>query len=244
MTQTNQLIDLTSATLARGQRAWKQIKLSAVEQRELWRQVGQALIVGKNKDVRGGKKFSEWAQEMFHGIDVSNTVPAAIWLAENFVRCTENCPAELTHPKHIRDWFNEQQLTTSPTPEVGITESDTPRPRITIETAKKVNKLAAMAEGGEGQEKATAQKYLKKQAEKLGTNAETLSNLAKKTDPMYGLTPDQQEEQQVNLQEAAKLVMNLVALLQETQSDESQPKLTREVIIALLDNVCDARNVL
>lgn len=78
--------------------------------RRWWLDVGLALIEGKDKDNRKvGQKFSEWVVEMFPGIDLSNTVPASIWLATNFVRCTENAPADMTHPKHLRDWFNEQQ---------------------------------------------------------------------------------------------------------------------------------------
>jgi hypothetical protein len=81
----------------------------------------------------------------------------------------------------VRRWTRKQQEETPPTPEVDLSTSPAPRQRISIETAKKVNKLASMAECGEGQEQQTAKKYLKKQAEKFGMEPEQLTELAAKT---------------------------------------------------------------
>jgi len=44
---TNSVLILTDAVVARGQRAWNRIKATAAEQRELWREVGEALLVGR-----------------------------------------------------------------------------------------------------------------------------------------------------------------------------------------------------
>lgn len=63
----------------------------------------------KNKEVREGLLFSEWASKMFPGLDTKNDVPAALWFAENFLTVRKNIPAELTHPKGIRQWFRDAQ---------------------------------------------------------------------------------------------------------------------------------------
>ncbi|WP_396328909.1 hypothetical protein [Burkholderia anthina] len=118
--------------------------------------------------------------------------------------CAQQC--EASHPNWLRRWFRDQQANTPPAPEVDLSTSPAPRPRLTIETAKKVNKLVAMSQSGEGQEQETAKKYLKKQAEKFGMKPEELSELASKTDPTI--------------------------------------QLTREVVIALLDQVCDQLQVI
>jgi hypothetical protein len=71
-----------------------------------------------------------------------------MWLADTWSEVSTSWKPANTHPTHIRAEYKAQHSSTPPIPEVGITESDTPRPRITIDTAKRVNKLAAMAEGG------------------------------------------------------------------------------------------------
>lgn len=44
MHATNQVTTLLSARILRGQRAWAKIKATAAEQRQLWREVGEALV--------------------------------------------------------------------------------------------------------------------------------------------------------------------------------------------------------
>jgi hypothetical protein len=132
----------------RGQRAWGKIKTTAAEQRELWKQVGEALLVGRRANP-SNQGFGAWLKD--YGFDdlKRDTRADAMWLAEKWsiIGSPDN---DLTHPTNIRKWFNEQSP--SPAPEVTLNDSDKPRQRISLETARKINKLSAMAESGEGQE--------------------------------------------------------------------------------------------
>ncbi|WP_250499089.1 hypothetical protein [Caballeronia sp. GAWG1-5s-s] len=153
-------------------------------------------------------------------------------------------PEDLSHPKNIRVWFREQESNDPPAPDLDLSAYPAPRQRISIETAKKVNKLVAMVEGGEGQEQQTAKKYLKKQAEKFGMAAEELTELAKKTDPMRGVGPDQAKARDQNLTTIGAKLAEIAAFLKATQAMNQAAPLTREVVIALLDQVCDQLNVI
>jgi hypothetical protein len=68
-----------------------------------------------------------------------------MWLAENWF-VVESYDNALSHPRRIQEWSNENPPALPSMPDLG--EIEAPRPRITLETAKKVNKLAAMAERG------------------------------------------------------------------------------------------------
>lgn len=109
------------------------------------------------------RAFKQWCDE--HGFDMKpNARSGAMWLAENWASY-DHLKTTLTHPTAIRKLAREQAAEVPPAPEVDLSNSPAPRQRLTIETAKKVNKLASMAECGEGQEQETAKKYLKKQAD-------------------------------------------------------------------------------
>jgi hypothetical protein len=130
----------------RGQKAWSRIKTTVAEQRELWKQVGEALLVGRRLH-KADQKFSQWCKE--NGFDMSRKARAdAMWWSGVYSNYTP--PEGISHPSNIREGFNEQAP--SPSPEVALNESDKPRQRIPLETAKKINKLSSMAESGEGQE--------------------------------------------------------------------------------------------
>ena len=108
--------------MARGVRAWSRIKSTAAEQRQLWREVGAALALGKNKVEREpGQTFAAWCQDQFPGIDQKNDVPAAIWLATEFPHSEENrLPAGITLPRLVRDWLNAQTPAPAPAPDVDL----------------------------------------------------------------------------------------------------------------------------
>lgn len=146
--------------------------------------MGEALLVGR-KEHPSNQAFSKWCAAL--GFDMDNSVRSnAMWMAENWASCNDY-KTEISHPTALRAWVKEQASETPPAPSVDLSTSPAPRARITIETAKKVNKLVSMSESGEGQEQETAKKYLKKQAEKFGMKPDELSELAKKTDPMRGI---------------------------------------------------------
>ena len=48
--------------LIHGSRAWSRIKATAAEQRELWRDVGEALLVGRRMH-KSNQAFSQWLKE-------------------------------------------------------------------------------------------------------------------------------------------------------------------------------------
>ncbi|MDE1183583.1 hypothetical protein [Paraburkholderia sp.] len=128
--------DLTLVT--RGQAAWARIKESASARRSVsrgsgpaakvrreksknehiqwWREVGEALEVGKNSTAleRHGA-YGAWLRAK--GFDDIPDPPAAIWLAANIESLGE-IPGNMTNPSSIRSWRYQQQTTKrAPAPE-------------------------------------------------------------------------------------------------------------------------------
>ena len=103
----NNVMVMTDAVVARGQRAWGRIKATAAEQRELWREVGEALLVGR-KQNKSDKLFGQWIKA--HGFDdIERTTRShAMWMAENW-SAVERLHTSESHPKNIRELFNEQK---------------------------------------------------------------------------------------------------------------------------------------
>ena len=100
----------TNAIVARGQRAWGRIEATAAEQRELWREVGEALLVGRRLH-KSDKLFGQWIKA--HGFDdiKPRTRSAAMWLADTYSAIVADYPAEITRPVALQEWFNEQKTT-------------------------------------------------------------------------------------------------------------------------------------
>ena len=137
-------------------------------------------MFGKIKENRFvGQKFSEWVQEKFPGFP-ERSVSDVLWFASNSETLSE-IPSGMADPICIKRWFNEQEVATPPTPDLTLTTPS--RLTASIEQvapqAKRINKLVAMAELGEGQEKETAQRYLNKKAKEFGMEAGELSNLSR-----------------------------------------------------------------
>lgn len=82
-----------------------------------------------------------------------------MWLAEHWAEVSHGVSPDLSHPRRIREEHRSAQADTPPTPELAFEAPK--RLAASIEqvapVAHKINKLASMAERGEGQEKATAQ---------------------------------------------------------------------------------------
>ncbi len=122
--------------------------------------------------------FGKWLVECGFD-DIKQTTRAdAMWLANNW-SVLQSLDNEISHPANIRMAHNESQSDLPPTP--GLTLTPPSRLTASIEQvapqAKRINKLVAMAELGEGQEKETAQRYLNKKAKEFGMEAGELSNL-------------------------------------------------------------------
>ena len=106
--------------MARGVRAWSRIKSTAAEQRQLWREVGEALNVGKNRFERSpGQTFAAWCSEQ--GFDMGHQTRAdALWFASEFSGDQKNLPSEMAHPTNFRRWFNDQIQVDAPAPDVDL----------------------------------------------------------------------------------------------------------------------------
>ncbi|WP_155768260.1 hypothetical protein [Burkholderia vietnamiensis] len=73
-------------------RAWNKIKATAAEQRQLWRDIGLALLVGKRSNP-SPKLYGQWIKA--NGFDDISAAARtdAIWLASTQQRLLNNAPA-------------------------------------------------------------------------------------------------------------------------------------------------------
>ncbi len=102
-----------------------------------------------------------------------------------------------------------------------------------------------MAERGEGQERGTAKRYLRKAAEDKGLDVESLADLAKKTDPYFEVSGHDRVTKDKNLKVLEEGLMQLAIFLKEAQKDLDYPlAITRETAIAYLDQVCDQLKII
>lgn len=85
------------------------IETTAAEQRELWRDVGEALLVGRKQNP-SNKEFSKWCKENGFGDMDRRDRADAMWLTEHWSLLSNGTTTPgLSHPHRIRVWFNEQQ---------------------------------------------------------------------------------------------------------------------------------------
>lgn len=233
---TAQLVPIQAATVIRGQRAWAFIKKSAADQRQAWCEVGEALAYGRAMHPKDNNKFGLWLTENGFEDIKRDTRADAMWLAQNWgvIGDSDN---EQSHPTWIRKSFNAAQADTPPAPE--LTLSTPSRLTASIEQvapqAKTINKLAAMAELGEGQEQITAQKYLAKKAHAFGMEADELAALSKKLDPSIGVPANLKPVLDANLQTLAEIVAELVAFVRTTRNSATcSTPLSNELAISLV----------
>lgn len=112
-------VPLQHAVVLRGQRAWAHIKATAAEQRQLWRDIGEALRYGRSLH-KADRAFAQWVKE--HGFDDirAQVRSDAMWMAENWAEVYTACNPDISHPVNVRSWFNEQAKDTPPAPELAI----------------------------------------------------------------------------------------------------------------------------
>lgn len=230
------LIPLGSAVVIRGQRAWSRIKATAAEQRQLWRDIGEALRYGRALH-KADRAFAQWVKD--NGFDdiKPNVRTDSMWLAENWAEVHNGCDPDCTHPTRIRAEVRTAQADTPPSPELTI-EAPT-RLTASIEqvapVAAKVNKLAAMAERGEGQEQKTAQKYLAKKAKEMGMEPEELVSLSRKLEPKAGIAPGLQPVLEENIKTLSEIVAELVSFVRSTQEGGAgDTPISKEFAISLV----------
>lgn len=221
------VIQMTDAVVARGQRAWHRIKATATEQRELWREVGEALLVGRRMH-KSDKLFGQWIKEQGFDDMPSTTRKDALWLASNWSLLDNGCPVDASHPTRIRQWFNEQQHTALLPADLSDIQAESIE---TIElderSAEKVAKLSRRAKAGD-EGSAIAKRHIEALAKKHNTTVQKLEEAAAVTSPAayYCFTPAQIEA----LKEVRESVM---ATIPELESDG----LSREAIAAVFMNV-------
>lgn len=179
---TNSVLVLTDAVVARGQRAWSRIKATAAEQRELWREVGAALLVGRKQNP-SNQGFSKWCKENGFGDLKPNTRTNAMWLAETYSTVTVGLPPDITHPENIRQWAREQQHTALLPADLSDIQAESIE---TIElderSAEKVAKLSRRAKAGD-EGSAIAQRHIEALAKKHNTTVQKPEEAAAVTTP-------------------------------------------------------------
>lgn len=223
------VVSLSDAVVTRGVHAWSRIKSTAAEQRQLWREVGEALRYGRALH-KADRAFAQWVREQGFSDIKADYRTAAMWLAQNWDEVVRICSdLSVSNPVALRKAHREAQTVTPPSPELSLEGAllSTPTATQFIEkvapVAKKVNKLAAMAERGEGQEKATAQKYLDKKAKELGLPTEELVELGQKLDPEAGIAPHDIPSLQSNVKLIAKSLSEAAAVVKATQTRNAVP---------------------
>lgn len=187
------VVNLDTHRITRGQLAWSRIKATAAEQRELWRQVGEALLVGKEQNP-SNQGFGKWCDEYGFGIEDGMSAQLrsdTLWLAYNwgavmyFLKDSSyrHGNTALTDPKNIRQWYRDY-----------IREGDLPeslqdlpieaKPTVTLDqrSAEKLAKLINRSTSGdEGSE--TAKRHVESIAKRHGVSSEELKEVVANTAP-------------------------------------------------------------
>lgn len=221
-----QIIPMTDAVVARGQRAWGRIKATAAEQRELWREVGEALLVGRRLH-KSDKLFGQWVKE--NGFDDMhrNYRSAAMWLAQNWavVTASTTCTSD---PIQLQKDFNEQKTTSILPADLAEVEAEKVESieidqRSAERVAKVINRAKANDEGSE-----IAKRHVEALAKKHNTTPEKLEEAVKTTAPaaFFRFTPEQ-------LGMLDELKQNVI----ETVHELELAGLSREAIAAVFINV-------
>ncbi len=220
-----ELIPLQQAVVIRGQRAWGKIKATAAEQRQLWREVGEALNYGRAAHP-SNKAFGKWCQAQ--GFDMDSAVRSnAMWFASCTV-CNTEIPTDLTHPTHIRQWHRDH---TSPALAPEDTSVDQMFSRIAAVSGKerRINATAAHA-AEDTPEGETARRQLKAQAKALNMTPDEMVETAQKIDVLNRVAPERKEVLQGVLVGLTQLADLTLAAMKHS------PELTTELVITTLYN--------
>ncbi len=225
LTTNSAVLGLTDAVVARGQRAWNRIKATAAEQRELWREVGEALLVGRRMH-KSDKLFGQWVKE--HGFDDMhrNYRSAAMWLAQNWEAATASSTCT-SDPIQLQKDFNEQQQTALLPADLSDIQAESIE---TIElderAGEKVAKLIRRAQAGD-EGSAIAKRHVDALAKKHNTTVEKLEEAASIAAPatFFRFNP----QQLAALQDFRETVMATVEEMEKFG-------LTREAIAAVFIN--------
>ena len=225
LTTNSAVLILTDAVVARGQRAWHRIKATAAEQRELWREVGEALLVGR-KMHKSDKLFGQWVKE--HGFDDLDRRRRsdAMWLAEHWAG-VQSLDSSEGHPTNLRYLYNEQQHTALlPADLSDIQAESIETVELDERAGERVAKLIRRAQAGD-EGSAIAKRHVDALAKKHNTTVEKLEEAASIAAPatFFRFNP----QQLAALQDFRETVMATVEEMEKFG-------LTREAIAAVFIN--------
>jgi hypothetical protein len=215
--------------------------------RQLWREVGEALLVGR-REHRADRAFAQWVRE--NGFeDMDRRVRAdAMWLAENWSEVSTAWTPDLTHPTHMRAAHREALEATRPLPfpDLDLEASEVAASGEAADIARavpghrKVSKLQAHVERG-GFEGANAQRQLDKMAARIGMPTEKMVSISKKLDPEAGVSPDNLPIVRQNIAHVAALALQLAEYVKKVQAVGTP--LTREAALAIVIETFNQSNV-
>jgi hypothetical protein len=221
------IVNMTDATVSRGQRAWGKIKATAAEQRDLWKQVGEALLVGRRLHP-SNQGFGKWCKEMGFNDIPPRTRSSAMWLAVQRSEIFSGLEAGLTHPVALQAWAKEQEQTSSlPEELLVVTVEQEQTIKLTERDAARINKTIQRARSGD-QGSDIAQKHAEAFAKKHGVTPEELEEAAAAASPFtaFQFTPSKQQQ----LSEFQESVLDAYRVM----VIEGVPK---KAVIALFTNV-------
>lgn len=192
-----QVVIITDAVVARGQAAWSRIKATSAEQRELWLDVGRALVEGRKRypGKANDRAFGAWCKDQgFADLDRRDRAAAMKW-ADVSHRVTHPIPSGLSHPRRLIEWFEEQEQEASLPPDlqtVKATKAETVE--LDRRSAERIAKTIHRARyGGEGSE--TARRHVEAIAKQHRTSPDKLEEAVAIAAPhaYFRFTPEQQK---------------------------------------------------
>ena len=89
-----------------------------VDQRQAWREVGEALAYGRGLH-KADRAFSQWVKEQGFEDILARTRTDAIWMAQFWSEITSDL--DVTHPNAVRASHRESQADLPPAPELTLT---------------------------------------------------------------------------------------------------------------------------
>jgi hypothetical protein len=174
---------LKDAVVLRGQIAWENIKITAAEQRELWRLVGEALLVGRRMNP-SNQGFGKWLAEMGFEDIKARYRSAAMWLAENWAEAVRRTTPHTSDPIQIQKDFADNAPSILPADLQDLTAEIKPTVELDQRSAERVAKVINRAKSGdEGSE--VAKRHVEALAKKHGTTPERLEEAAAVAAPAY-----------------------------------------------------------
>lgn len=189
------VIQMTDAVVARGQRAWNRIKATAAEQRELWREVGEALLVGRKQNP-SNQGFCKWCKENGFEDLHRNDRASAMWLAEHWSSLQHSdATAGLTHPRRIKEWYEEQKQTALLPADLSDIQAESIETiELDARAGERIAKLTLRARSGD-EGSATAKRHVEALAKKHNTTVEKLEEAAAAAAPftMFQFVPSQRK---------------------------------------------------